>query len=114
MFLLQAADPSNNIETGNEDLSILLGVLAIYILLCMLVARYAKKRGRSFAGFFLLSLFFNPLIGFIIVAIVGGETQKQREERVRREAEIRMQVENQYRQQYGQTPPPMPTTEENE
>ena len=114
MLLLQVADPYSNVETGNQDwifALIFISVLAFYILFCVLVARYAKNRGRSFAGFFLLSFFFNPLIGFIIAAIAGGETQKQREDRIRREAEIRMQVENQYRQQYyGQTPP-IPTND---
>ena len=110
MFLLQLTEPYNTVETGSEDWIIPLiffGILAFYILLCVLVGRYAKKHSRSFWGFFLLSFFFNPLIGFIIAAIVGGETEKQREARIRREAEIRMQVEDQYRQQYNQTPPPI-------
>lgn len=110
MFLLQLTEPYNTVETGSEDWIIPLiffGILAFYILLCVLVGRYAKKHSHSFWGFFLLSFFFNPLIGFIIAAIVGGETEKQREARIRREAEIRMQVEDQYRQQYNQTPPPI-------
>ena len=99
MFLLQVTEPYNSVETGSEDWIfplIFLGILAFYVFLCVLVGRYAKKHSRSFWGFFLLSFFFNPLIGFIIAAIVGGETEKQREARIRREAEIRMQVEKQY------------------
>ena len=118
MLLLQVADSYTNIESGNQDwifALILLGVLAFYILLCVLIGRYAKKHSRTFWGFFFLSFFLSPFWGIIIAIIVGGETQKQREERIRRETEIRMQVENQYRQQfYSQTPPPMPTNDNTE
>ena len=112
MFLLQVTEPYNSVETGNEDwiiALILIGVIAFYILLCVLVGRYAKKHSRSFWGFFLLSFFLSPFWGFIIAIIAGGETAKQREKRIRQETEIRMQMEEQYRQQYYQTPPPMPT-----
>ena len=117
MLLLQETYPIPTETGATDDLmiaAILIGIFLFYILLCVLVGRYAKKHSRSFWGFFLLSFFFNPLIGFIIAAIVGGETAKQREKRIRQEAEIRMQVENQYRQQYAQTPPPMPSQEENQ
>ena len=108
MFLLQLTEPYNTVETGSEDWIIPLiffGILAFYILLCVLVGRYAKKHSRSFWGFFILSLILSPFWGIIIAIIVGGETEKQRETRIRREVEIRMQVEDQYRQQYNQTPP---------
>ena len=110
MFLLQLTEPYNTVEKGSEDWMIPLiffGILAFYILLCVLVGRYAKKHSRSFWGFFILSLILSPLWGIIIAIIVGGETEKQREARIRREVEIRMQVEDQYRQQYNQTPPPI-------
>lgn len=109
MFLLQLTEPYNSVETGSEDWIIpliFIGILAFYILLCVLVGRYAKKHSRSFWGFFILSLILSPFWGIIIAIIVGGETEKQREARIRRETEIRMQVEDQYRQQYNQTPPP--------
>ena len=118
MLLLQVADPYTKVETGSQDwifALILIGVFAFYILLCVLVGRYAKKHSRTFWGFFFLSFFLSPFWGIIIAIIVGGETKKQREERIRRETEIRMQVENQYRQQfYSQTPPPIPTSDNTE
>ena len=110
MFLLQLTEPYNSVETGSEDWIfplIFLGILVFYVFLCVLVGRYAKKHSRSFWGFFILSLILSPFWGIIIAIIVGGETEKQREARIRREVEIRMQVEDQYRQQYNQTPPPI-------
>lgn len=109
MFLLQVTEPYNSVETGSEDWIfplIFLGILVFYVFLCVLVGRYAKKHSRSFWGFFILSLILSPFWGIIIAIIVGGETEKQRDARIRREVEIRMQVEDQYRQQYNQTPPP--------
>lgn len=114
MALLQAIN--DTVSSGSDDMIIALmffGIFAFYILLCALVGRYAKRHSRSFWGFFILSLILSPFWGIIIAIIVGGETEKQREKRIRQEMEIRMQMENQYRQQfYGQTPPPMPNPEE--
>ena len=39
--------------------------------LSLLVGMKADKKGRSFFGFFVLSLFLSPLVGFIVVAIVN-------------------------------------------
>ena len=114
MILLQAI--SDTVNSGSDDLTIALiffGIFAFYILLCILVGRYAKRHSRSFWGFFILSFILSPFWGIIIAIIVGGETEKQREKRIRQEMEIRMQMENQYRQQYyNQPPPPMPKPEE--
>ena len=108
MVLLQAIN--DTVSSGSDDMIIALmffGIFAFYILLCVLVGRYAKRHSRSFWGFFILSLILSPFWGIIIAIIVGGETEKQRDARIRREVEIRMQVEDQYRQQYNQTPPPI-------
>ena len=73
MLLLQIADPYTNVETGNQDwifALILLGVFAFYILLCVLVGRYAKRHSRTFWGFFFLSFFLSPFWGIIIAIIV--------------------------------------------
>lgn len=116
MLLLQETYPIPTETGATDDLmiaAILIGIFLFYILLCVLVGRYAKKHSRSFWGFFILSLFLSPFWGFIIAIIAGGETAKQRERRIRQETEIRMQMEEQYRQQYNQTPPPMPTPEDN-
>ena len=70
----------------------------IYLGLCALVGKYAKNRGRSFWLFFIISIFANPIIGFIIAAL-AGESNSYREERIRREVQIRMEEEQRYRQQ---------------
>ncbi|MBQ9555719.1 MAG: hypothetical protein IJV05_05795 [Muribaculaceae bacterium] len=101
MLLLQLAN-SNNIDTANENFILFLSFVVmflVYIFFCILVGKYAYNRSRSFWGFFLLSVFFNPLIGFIIAAIVGGETQKQRANRIRLETAMRMQMEEKRKEQ---------------
>ncbi len=117
MLLLQETYPIPTETGATDDLmiaAILIGIFLFYILLCVLVGRYAKKHSRSFWGFFILSLILSPFWGFIIAIIAGGETEKQRERRIRQETEIRMQMEEQYRQQYNQTPPSMPTHADND
>ena len=72
--------------------------LAIYLAICACVGKYAKNRGRSFWLFFIISIFLNPVIGFIIAAL-AGESITFREERIRRETQIRMEEEQRSRQQ---------------
>ena len=96
MLLLQETYPIPAETGATDDLmiaTILIGAFLFYILLCVLVGRYAKKHSRSFWGFFILSLILSPFWGFIIAIIVGGETEKQREKRIRQETEIRMQMD---------------------
>ena len=115
MILLQLPSSENVVNTSSDDMIIaltFLGIFAFYILLCVLVGRYAKKHSRTFWGFFILGFILTPFWGFIIAIIVGGETEKQREKRIRRETEIRMEVERQCRQQYSQTPPPVHNVDE--
>jgi hypothetical protein len=45
------------------------GVIVIWLLLCYAVVVYAGKKGRSRVGFFLLSLFLSPLVGFVLIAL---------------------------------------------
>lgn len=47
-----------------------------WIFFCALVAVYAGTKGRSGIGFFLLSLFLSPLIGYIIAAIMHPPSRK--------------------------------------
>lgn len=87
---------------GGDDLSFgtILGLLIFfggYIAICACVGKFAKNRGRSFWLFFILSLL-NPVFGFIIAAL-AGESNRYREERIRREVRIRMEEEQRYRQQ---------------
>jgi len=47
------------------------GAGIVYLFLALLVGLYARGKGRSGLGFFLLSVVFSPLIGFIIALIVS-------------------------------------------
>ena len=85
-------------------IAVALVFLAIYLAICACVGKYAKNRGRSFWLFFIIAIFLNPVIGFIIAAL-AGESNRYREERIRREVQIRMDEEQRYRQQFNQTPP---------
>ncbi len=116
MLLLQMPSSGNSTYVSINDIIIsllILGIFLLYIRLCVLVGRYAERRGRSFWGFFFLS-FINPILGIFIAVIAGGETEEQREKRIRRETEIRLEMENQYRQKYSQTPPSMRPTDDND
>lgn len=79
---------------------ILLAILVFggYLAICAAVGKFAKNRGRSFFLFFFISFFFNPIIGFIFAALLG-ESNRFREERIRREARILMEEQQRYRQQ---------------
>ncbi len=50
-------------------MEILIGI--VWIVLAFLVASSAKNRGKSYGLFLALSLLFSPLLGFIILLIVG-------------------------------------------
>jgi NADH:ubiquinone oxidoreductase subunit 6 (subunit J) len=45
-------------------------IVAIYVILCFVVAWCATQKNRSAAGFFILSLVLSPLIGFLVILIV--------------------------------------------
>lgn len=93
-------------ETTEVILAIIIIGIIIggYLAICACVGKYAKNRGRSFWLFFIISIFLNPVIGFIIAAL-AGESNRYREERIRREVQIRMEEEQRYRQQM-QNPQP--------
>jgi hypothetical protein len=61
-------------------MGIFFGII-IWIILCFVVANGAQKRGRSFGGYFALSLFLSPFIGMIVLFLLG-ETDETRNERV--------------------------------
>jgi hypothetical protein len=48
---------------------IFIGIL--WFIFVFVVASMAKKKGRSYGGYFILSFFFSPLIGLIILAVQG-------------------------------------------
>lgn len=67
-------------------------VIGGYLLLCHLVGKYAKNRGRNYWLFFLVALVLNPLIGIIIAAILG-ETDDFRQAQIRREVKNALEQE---------------------
>lgn len=56
-----------------DDFNILF-YFAFWALFCIGVAYLADKKGRSAIGFFLLSLFFSPIIGLLVVLASGPST----------------------------------------
>lgn len=57
--------------------SVIIAIIAPWIILCALVGHVAQSMGRSFGKYFLLSLSFTPIIGFIILAIKGKVTEDE-------------------------------------
>lgn len=51
---------------------VILGSVAFWVWICHLIAKAAKAKGRSYAGFFCLSFFFSPLLGWIIVLAMAN------------------------------------------
>jgi len=52
-----------------------------WIILALILASVAKGKGRSFGGFFAIGFFLSPLIGFIILLVMGDnkeEIEKQK------------------------------------
>jgi len=54
--------------------------VVIWFILCICVGAYANGKGRSGIGFFFLSFFLSPLIGFII-ALISKSNEKEIEEK---------------------------------
>lgn len=52
-------------------MEILIGI--IWIVLAFIVASAAKNRGKSYGLFLALSLLLSPVLGFIILLIVGNK-----------------------------------------
>jgi len=45
-------------------------IIFLWVVFSILVGALANSKGRSFFGYFCLSLLFSPIVGFITVAIV--------------------------------------------
>jgi len=56
-------------------------IFIIWISLCFVIGSGAKNRGRSSVGFFFLSFFLSPLLGIIILFVLG-ETKEAKNERI--------------------------------
>jgi len=53
------------------------GVLIAWLLLSFAIMLYADRKGRSRLGFFFLSLFLSPLVGFVLLAASRPNPEKQ-------------------------------------
>jgi RNA polymerase subunit RPABC4/transcription elongation factor Spt4 len=51
-----------------------LSIVALWLVLAFVVATGAKNRGRSFIGFFILSVTLSPLISGFILIVLGNAT----------------------------------------
>jgi len=54
--------------------------IIIWIVLSILAGVGARNKGRSFAGFFFLSLLLSPLVGLIAMAVVKPIEEEEEEE----------------------------------
>ena len=79
----------------------LVTLIGFWALLCWGVAALATSRGRSSFGFFLLSFFFSPLLGLIVVLVMSNLTleatraEDQRRSEERREEDRKREHEKQ-------------------
>lgn len=72
-------------------ISIIILILALYILFCRIPAKIAKNKGRSFYRWFWFSFLINPILGIIIVACLS-ETDAHRRKRIEEEELIKRRV----------------------
>ncbi len=59
-----------------------MAIFLFWIIFPILVGSYANTRGRSFFGYFLLSLFLSPLIGLLVLLILGPNTDAVEHEQI--------------------------------
>lgn len=57
----------------------LVGGIIAWIILSILAGVGAKNKGRSFAGYFFLSLLLSPLVGLIAMAVAKPAENQSRE-----------------------------------
>jgi hypothetical protein len=58
-------------------------LIAVWILLSILAARIAEKKGRRGAFYFLISLLLTPVVGLLMAAIAAPDQSKVEELRVK-------------------------------
>ena len=76
---------------------LILAFIALYLWMCYEVGKYAKKKGRGFWLFFVICLIVNPIIGYIIAALIG-ENDAVRQEQIRREVKNALEQERNNKQ----------------
>ena len=77
--------------------------IGVYLWLCYEVAKYAERRGHGFWLFFFISLFLNPVVGYMIAAVVV-ESDDINAERIRREVKNALEQERNNHPQPTQEP----------
>lgn len=75
----------------HSDLAIFVFALLGMLAMSAVVAGLASSRGRSWEGWFFISLLLSPLLGLILVLALG-ETPDARMERIREEEKLRASV----------------------
>lgn len=70
-------------------ISVFLFALIVYLLLCIVPAYMADKRGRNSIGWFILSIFITPFYTSLILACLG-ETEQKHKDRIFQEEELRI------------------------
>ena len=76
--------------------------LIVWIVFSFIVMSYASSKGRSGCGWFIFSIMFSPLIGFIIVAILG-ETDEQHIETLKKDMAVTEALEKEKSEKEGMT-----------
>jgi hypothetical protein len=51
-------------------------ILLCWVLLAILLGRYAREKGLSGASFFFISVFLSPLVGFLIALLSSPQPEK--------------------------------------
>ena len=92
-------------------------LLVVYVALCFCVMNTARRLGRNDVGWFILSFFFTPYFGAIMVACLG-ETDKKRRERIIEDEELRQNISsrNVYQDSeitHSRSLPPIPPKSQN-
>ena len=74
--------------------------LIVWIVFSFMLMSYASSKGRSGCGWFIFSIMFSPLIGFIIVAILG-ETDEQHIETLKKDMAVTEALEKEKSEKEG-------------
>ena len=67
--------------------------IIFWIIIACLIFPFANKRGRSGFGWFIFSVIFSPLLGFIVLLCLG-ETEEKRRERIIEDEKLRQSLRN--------------------
>ncbi|MEJ7715023.1 MAG: SHOCT domain-containing protein [Thermoleophilaceae bacterium] len=64
-------------DQGSQILAFVTGGigLAIYVVLAVLIARWAGRKGSSFGGFLALGLIISPIVSFIAALVIDDKRQ---------------------------------------